>query len=186
MIDTHTLFFIGHLFGIAMGAGGAFMSDLMFFSSIRDRIISRTELHFMRIGSMMVWAGIVVLVITGTGLFLADPDVFLASSKFLTKITIVAVIIINGFVFHIWHIPRLHRHADMHFPSSDEFMRRRPWLLGSGVVSMVSWMFAIILGALRSIPYSYTTAMMFYIVVVILGVSTAYIIRNRLLPHHKN
>ncbi|MEX1112303.1 MAG: hypothetical protein WEC84_02465 [Candidatus Andersenbacteria bacterium] len=186
MIDLGVALTIGHLFGVILGAGGAFTSDLMFFKSVRDRVISKVELDFMRLGSKLVWTGLIIILLTGTSLFLMNMDTYLASPKFLVKVTIVGIIISNGFFFHLSHIPRISRHTDTHYSSSDEFMRKRPWLLGSGVISMVSWISAFLLGSLRSIPFSYVTAMGIYLAVIIIGITIAYSIRNHLLPHHKH
>jgi len=161
------------------------MSDLMFFSSVRDRRITKTELRFMRIGSLMVWAGLAVLIVSGSSLFAGRPAYYLASPKFLLKMTVVAVIVFNGVVFHRYHIPRMHRHAGHHFPSSDEFMRARPWLLISGAVSFSSWLTAFLLGSLRSIPLTYVQGVLLYAAVLAVAMSGALLLRSRLLPHHR-
>ena len=155
------------------------MSDIMFFSTIKDEKVSKTEMRFLRIGSAFVWLGIIVLVVSGLGLFMTNSEGYLASSKFLAKVSIVSIIILNGIFFHISHLPRIKRHVDHHFPSSDEFMRHRPLLLSSGAVSFVSWTSAIILGGLKSVPYSYRAIMLGYLV----AVSVAILIAQVLFKH---
>ncbi len=186
MIDLFITLLIIHLFGVIIGAGGAYASDMMFFHTVRDGKMSRAELGFLKLGSKMVWGGLLVIVLSGLGLFLTKPDVYLASSKFQAKMTIVTVIILNGIIFHRSHLPLMHRHAETHFPSSDEFMRRRPLLLASGVISMVSWTSAIILGMLKHVPYSYTSIIAVYLGVVAIGILVGFFIKSRLLPHHRN
>lgn len=166
LIDIKLFWTIFHLFGVAIGAGGAYMSDIMFFSSIKDEKISATEMRFLKMASKFVWFGIAVLVLSGIGLFFTDMDAYLESSKFLAKVTIVTIIAINGIVFHGMHLPRIERHVGHHFPSSDEFMRHRPLLLVSGAVSFVSWTSVVILGALRSLPFDYLEILGFYLVIV--------------------
>ncbi|MBI1833913.1 MAG: hypothetical protein HYR90_03740 [Candidatus Andersenbacteria bacterium] len=85
---------IFHLVGVILGAGGAVLSDAMFFSSIRDRKLTKTELRFMRMGSHFVWAGLAILVTTGTIIFSSNPEFYMASTKFLAKVTIVSLIIL--------------------------------------------------------------------------------------------
>lgn len=162
-----------HLLGVALGAGGAYMSDLMFFSSARDSRISQTELRFLTLGSIMVWLGLSILFLSGLGLFSLDSAKYLASTKFQAKATIVFIIFLNGLVFHFSHLDRIKRHTDEHFPSSDEFMRKRPILLASGAVSFVSWTSALILGAIPGLPYSYSQIMGGYLVIIALAVSVA-------------
>ena len=41
-INVKTLFLIAHLFGLALGAGGAFISDILFLKSVKDRKITKT------------------------------------------------------------------------------------------------------------------------------------------------
>ena len=184
-MDIYTLLIITHLFGVALGVGGAFVSDLMFFKSVRDQKISGTEIEFLKLGSIAVWAGLALLVVSGTGLFLLDTEQYIASSKFLAKMTIVAVIIINGIVFHTIHIPRIMRHMDHHFPSSDEFMRKRSFLIMSGAVSATSWPCALILGALRDVSYSYTTIMIIYITLLLTATVSALILKDYIVPTNR-
>lgn len=163
-IDAKTIYVIMHIFGAVLGAGGAYVSDAMFFSSIKDRVISGRELQFMKLGSGFVWIGLILTIISGLLLFSTNPEGYLESSKFLIKMCIVGVIFLNGIYFHKGHMPLLHAHTDEHYPSSDEFTRRKKFLIASGVISVTSWTFAIILGVLRSIPIDFTTALLGYVV----------------------
>lgn len=183
MIDSHTLFTIVHLLGVVVGMGGAIASDLTFFSSIRDEKISQTEMRFLRLGGKMVWAGLFVIVVSGALLFAERPDRYLASPKFIAKITVVAILIANGIVFHLVHIPRLHRHAGAHFPSSDEFIRNAPLLLASGATSLVSWLGAFVLGALGRVTFPYAQIMAVYFAVLFSGIAAVILLRKRIIPH---
>lgn len=182
-IEAKTIYVIFHLLGVVIGMGGAFMSDAIFFSSIHDSKISHTEMRFIRLGGRMVWIGLAIIVVSGLLLFSLNTERYLASGKFLAKMTVVAVIIANGAIFHLVHIPRLHRHAGQHFPSSDEFMRKAPLLIASGAVSVVSWTSALILGVFRSVPYSYFTIMGVYVVLVALAVTIALALKRKIVPH---
>ena len=184
-MDQKTILIIIHVFGAVIGAGGAYMSDLLFLKAARDEVISKTEIGFLKLGGKIGWFGLFILVLSGTGLFLLDTEKYLASPKFLVKMTIVAVLIINGIIFHATHIPRMARHAGQHFPSSDEFMRKRPLLLLSGCVSIISWSAALILGMLKSIPYSYETTMLLYAAAVGLAFLGAFTLKNKLVPGRK-
>ena len=180
-IDLKTVYTIVHILGVALGAGGAYVSDVLFLSSIKDEVISKVELRFLKIGSAFVWAGLILLVLSGIALFSTNPDGYLDSSKFLIKMFIVLVIFINGLIFHFTHLPRIGRHADHHLPSSDEFNRKEKILIASGVVSVTSWTFALILGALRAIPLDFTTALVAYIVFELVVVSIALVVSKRLI-----
>jgi len=180
-IDAKTVYTIFHIFGAIIGAGGAYVSDAMFFASIKDEVISKVELRFMKIGSTFVWVGLAILFVSGLLLFSTDPSGFLVSSKFQIKMFVVLIIFLNGLVFHMTHLPRMHRHAGHHYPSSDEFTRKSKFLIASGVVSVTSWTFSIILGSLRIIPIDFTTAFIGYILFEIVFVYTALIFAKKLL-----
>lgn len=181
-MDIKTLFLILHIFGAVIGAGSAFFSDLLFLKSVRDGIISKTEIGFLRLGSMAVWIGLLLLLVSGAGLFFLDVDKYLTSNKFLAKMTVVAILITNGILFHTVHLSRIVRHADQHFPSSDEFMRKSSLLLISGAISVVSWSTAITLGVMKNVPYSYGTIMFWYALALGGAIISALLLKRKLLP----
>ena len=172
-LDAKTIYTIAHIFGAILGAGGAYVSDAMFFSSAKDKIISKRELQFMKIGSSFVWAGLLILIVSGALLFLTNPSGYMESSKFLIKMLIVLVILVNGVYFHARHLPILHRHADSHYTSSAEFIKNKKLLMISGVISITSWTFAVILGGLRMIPIDFVTALIIYIIFEIVAIVIA-------------
>jgi len=178
-IDAKTVYTIFHIFGAVIGAGGAYMSDVMFFSSVKDRVINKLEIRFMKIGSTFVWIGLGLLFVSGILLFLTDPAGYSSSSKFLIKMFIVLIVFINGVIFHFQHLPLINRHTDHHYPSSDEFIRKKKFLIISGVISITSWTFALILGGLHAIPISFITALTLYITIEIIVVSVALLFSKR-------
>jgi len=180
-LDAKTLLTIGHVLGAVIGAGGAYASDLMFFASVRDRKLTAVELSFMRVGSKMVWVGLALLILTGLGIFSLNPEFYLSSSKFLVKMTIVAIITVNGLIFHLAHMPMFRRHSDHHFPSSSEFVRKSPYIMASGAISALSWTWALVLGVLRGLPYSYGQILVAYLMTIAIAIVVALIIRKRLL-----
>lgn len=183
MPSWHVILTISHLLGLALGAGGAFASDWIFLLSAQDGRISRTETRFLSLGSKLVWTGVAILVLSGLGLFLLDPARLIASPKFLAKMSIVLIIILNGISFHFLHLPRIRRHAGEHFPSSDEFMRYRFPLVASGAISFVSWLSALILGAWRGVPFSYSQIMLTYLAVLAFAIFVAWLLKKKLVPN---
>ena len=165
-----------------LGAGGALASDSMFLKSLKDLKVSKTEMSFLQMGSAMVWIGLIILVISGYLLFSLEPDRYLNSDKFLAKMTIVAVILLNGLFLHISLIPRLRRHIGGHLPSSDEFMRKRPYLFTSGAISLVSWLSALTLGALHKVPWSYGEITGAYLLILLVAGLVANLLGRRLIP----
>jgi hypothetical protein len=173
-IDLKTIYTILHLFGVAIGAGGAFMSDAMYLSSVKDKRLLPTEARFLRLGGFMVWSGLFLLVISGILLFSTNPAYYLASDKFLLKMITVGIITVNGLVFHLIHLPVLHRTTDkeaMH--TDDEFKKKSLMIYVSGGISAVSWSAAIILGALRSLPVSLPLGLLTYVLLILGAVAFA-------------
>jgi hypothetical protein len=185
LIDYHTFLIVSHLLGVVIGMGGAFASDFIFLSSVRDERVTLTELRFLRLGGRMVWSGLFLIFISGLFLFATDPVGYIESAKFLSKMTIVSIIFLNGLVFHLIHIPRFHRHASQHFPSSDEFMRAVPLLIVGGAVSSVSWLSAFVLGAWRGIPFGYAEIMSTYLIILGLGIAFGLLMKKKFIPHSR-
>lgn len=182
-IDIKTSLLIGHLFGLAVGAGGAYLSDAMFLLSIKDARFSATELRFLRLASVIIWGGLGLLILTGAGLVSLDWEKYAQSGKFLAKMTIVGIIALNGLVFHYFHLPMINRHVGLPFAAANEFLRRRPLLLASGAISMVSWSSAIVLGAFRSLPWSYSHIMLGYALMIAMAVTFAVMFHTLIIPH---
>jgi hypothetical protein len=164
-IDLKTFYTIVHLMGVVLGAGGAAVSGVMFLNTIRDRIITKTEIRFLKLGSVMVWVGVAVVLISGSLLFSLDPTKYFASSKFLSKMAIVVIIICNGVLYHLYHLPKLIQESGGHFT-----FRSHRVLFVSGGVSLVSWVYTVVLGALKTVPYSFATIMLVYVVLLVLSI----------------
>lgn len=181
--DAKTLWTILHLFGVVLGAGGAYLGDTLFFFSTRNGVLSAVELSFLKRMGSFVWVGLALLLVSGIGLFLLDPERYLASSKFLSKMVIVAVIAANGVIFHTVHFKVLKSLIGVPFRSSKEFRRKGLFMLMSGAVSVVSWTSALVLGSLRSLPFTVGEILGVYAVMVLCAVSAALVFRRFFLHH---
>ena len=180
-VDLKTIYTILHLFGVVLGAGGAFVSDGIFISTIKDERITKTELRFIEVGGRMVWVGVGILLLSGALLVSTDVAGYLASSKFLVKMAIVGVIILNGIFIHRVLRPCLEEHQGELLSESPLFTLHAPQLVLGGVISMVSWISTIILGSLRGIPYTFTEGMIFYVAALLLGFIFALFFHRKLL-----
>ena len=117
----------------------------------------------------------------GAFIFASDMHKYLNSDKFLAKMTIVLVLTINGFLFHLRHIPWLGKHENHVLSKLPDFKRRRLELMLSGAASSISWLSALILGTFKSIPYNYTEIMLVYLGFLAISLFGAVILRKRLL-----
>lgn len=180
-IDTKTVYTIIHVFGAIIGAGGAFVSDGMFFDTVKDGQVAKRELEFMKLGGKFVWLGLSILFVSGILLVSTDPSTYLASHKFLVKVTIVGIIVLNGIIFHTIHIPHIRNHLGIKLSESVTFLKKSSFIMMSGALSFVSWVFTVILGSLRHVPYQYTEILSVYVVCVALAMIVALNMKNRML-----
>jgi hypothetical protein len=180
-IDTRTALLVLHVFSAIIGAGGAFVGDGIFLTAIKDGRITHDELHLINRGSIFVLAGLAGLILSGIGLVTLDPAFYFSSSKFLAKISIVGVIIVNGIILHKIHLPVLRKYAGRELAKEAEFVQKSSFLMISGVISMVSWTSTVLLGMMRAIPYEYEIIMTVYIVLIGGGILNGLLLKKKLL-----
>lgn len=180
-LTIRNLVLIFHLIGIGVGFGGAIASDFVFTAAIRDWKINRTEYRILKILSRMVWIGLSLLIASGIVLVLLNPELYLDSSKFWAKMTIVAVLTVNGIVFHFKHIPMIGKCLDADLKTHEVFINNSRALFVSGAISMVSWFSALVLGGLRATPFSYGFIMGIYLLVLGLAIGLSLLLCNKLL-----
>jgi hypothetical protein len=160
-----------HLLGLTFGIGGATATDLLFMKFLKDFKISHFEADTMRTMSQLIWFGLALLIISGVGLFFADPGTLIQSSKFLAKMVVVIVIILNGFALNLYITPRLvHMTFDRKHPHAQQLHRARHIAFALGAISFTSWYTAFILGSLRSIPLSLASILSIYFGILVLAV----------------
>lgn len=180
-MDLKTIFVIIHLLGTAAGAGGAFVTDLMFTYSTKDKILDEKEINFISLGSRAVWIGIFIIVLSGIALFALNPERYLASAKFQAKMTIVAILLVNGVIFHKKHLPLLRSQIGKNLLASEEFVKKSAGLYLSGAISITSWISAFALGALHSLPYSYFTIIAVYLLILAIAAISSQFARKMFL-----
>src|SRR5436190_1158979 len=83
----------------------------------------------------------------------------------------------SGAIFHFLHMPRLVRYADRSFARDDSFWRGNRSLFVSGGISGISWVCVIILGALRTTPFSYVEIILFYAALLLASILGALVLR---------
>lgn len=176
-IDLRTSFVIFHLFAVILGAGSAFMTDVIFMYSAKDKVLDKKEFQFVSLGSKMVWFGILLIILSGALLFILAPERLIESTKFQAKMTIIAILIINGIVFHKIHLPFLKTQIDKKLTTSKEFIKRSKGLFVSGAISTTSWLSALLLGVLWGIPYPYWIIMSVYLLLVLIAVLFSFLAR---------
>lgn len=153
--------------------GAAFAADILFNFYRADRNLSRMEIGTLTVLSRVVWYGLFAVIISGGVIFLSDPARYSASTKFLAKMTIVGILIVNGIVLDrfIWrHMLR----GGFFIARREAWTRRAAFVYGT--VSIISWIFALTLGMLHSVRSSYGYIMAIYGIILIIGIIISLII----------
>lgn len=178
-VEYKSYFTLLHLFGFALGVGGATISDVLFFKFLKDFKITPEERDVLKTMSQIVWFGLLIIVISGIAIFLPESEKLLASGKFLTKVCVVAVIIINGAVLNLLITPKLLTIAwKENGMNVKKVSRMSNIAFATGAVSFVSWYTAFILGFAKNVPYSFTQLTSAYIGVLLVGVIGSQIFRK--------
>ncbi|MDQ5901415.1 MAG: hypothetical protein QG580_130 [Patescibacteria group bacterium] len=161
-----------HAFAAAIGVGAATVTDIFFFKFLKDYRISESEHKIMGTLSSVIWIALGVLVLTGVGLLIQNQEVLMQSSKFLTKVVAVLVLIVNGAMLNLVVSPKLMdiTFGDEHSHAKGElhFMRKLAFALGG--ISISSWYVVFILGSIRKIPISAGAGISIYVLILVLAI----------------
>ncbi|OGZ94950.1 MAG: hypothetical protein A2847_02095 [Candidatus Sungbacteria bacterium RIFCSPHIGHO2_01_FULL_50_25] len=141
-----------HILSMAIGIGGATFTDILFFRFLRDFTISDWESDVLKVFSQVIWFALAIVILTGLGLFFGDAERYLHSSKFLAKMVIVGILVINGAALNLYITPRFlamfSKSRELFESKNAVRLRRFSFALGS--ISLLSWYSAFILGSMRS------------------------------------
>lgn len=179
--ESKPYFVILHILGVFIGMGGALFADVAFSFFGRDKELSVKELLWFDRISKMVWFGLGIIIISGIGIFFSDPGFYLISSKFLSKMTVVLVLTINGFVLYKFVQPAL---VEKDFLVSIQARKIRRLAFICGSVSLVSWLSALALALQESLPFSYLEIVSVYSLVLVVGVIVSLIFEKYIFSKH--
>lgn len=174
---------IFHVLGVSLGVGGAIITDLFFFRFLKDFRISQEEADILRMLSNVIWTAIIILIVTGIGLFWPESERLLESSKFLVKITAVLVLVANGFLLNFKIAPRLMEIVfDKEYDQGQKELRYLKHLaFFSGAVSITSWLFIFVLGSLRSVPVSFGNLLLVYVGLLVVAYLSSRILESKIM-----
>lgn len=168
-VQMKPIIVIIHAFAGAIGIGATTVTDLLFFKFLSDRVVSKDEKETMDVVSKILWTALIILIITGVGLFLSDPVRYAASSKFLVKVCIVGVIFLNGILLSTYLGPRLQRLQFNTTEALSKYTGFKRLAFISGVVSISSWYASFLLGLLPSIPLTFGQGILIYLGILCFG-----------------
>lgn len=172
LVTYKSIFVVAHALAAAVGLGAVIVTDSLFFRYLKDFKISAKEEETMSTISRVVWAAIALLIITGAALFFSGPLDYLTKSKFIIKMVVFAVIVVNGVVLSVWISPYLKKisFGPVEKQPATKIRVIRRIAFAAGVVSLISWVTVFILGSVRSIPLTVGQGLVGYAILVGLGV----------------
>lgn len=178
IMDIALLLTFFHIIGVAIGVGGATVSDVLFFRALKDKRISADELGLLHTLGMMLWVGLIILIASGLGFvtlqyMMSGTSSYIVSAWFQAKMTIIAILFTNAFVMHLYVFPFMKKHVGLtltHAKVSPHFSL----LAATGVVSIVSWYSALTLGVTRGLDFTYGMIVNLYLVILVFGILVAY------------
>lgn len=178
--EYKTISVIVHVLSVVVGMGSALVSDILFNLYIKDKKIQKHENKTLSKLSAIVWISLVFIVLSGLALFLSDPIKYSQSVKFLVKMTVVGVIIVNGYAF--WRLihPALRKLNFTDINMHHKYVKIRKASFAMGAVSLASWLLAFILGMLGHIPLTYLEAISGYIALCFGGILFSQIVEYKI------
>lgn len=174
---------IGHLMGVALGAGGATMSDILFLMSISDNKLDRSEVKLLKKVSKIVITGLILLYITGIGFVITEE---MLTPRFFAKMTVVLIATCNGFFMHQYLFPLFDQCAEKEWDIlSEHVLPHAPIIASAGVISAISWFSALILGVWRTLTASYLQIITGYIGILLIGIISINLVLLLIVYHPK-
>lgn len=185
-VNLSTFLVIAHVIGVALGTGGAALSDFLFFKSIKDKMISKDEFESLMTASKVIWVGLFILILSGLAMFLLiylerGSIPMLASPKWQAKLTWVGIIFINGVFFKRVIFSKIKSLVGKEL--SQENTKSVLWLFAtSGFISIFSWYSVTIISLLpRSFRPPYFFLVGLYLVILIIGIAISrFVLKKKL------
>ena len=176
-MEWGTIWVIMHIIAIVLAMSAVTISDIAVTLALTDSKHGPPSYKILRICSLGIWIGLLLMVPSGIGLFLDRPGEFMQSGKFLAKMVIVLTLVINGVFLHRTVLPKILGldHQDWLW-RNEKFSRVMNLAIPAGVVSLVSWWGALLLGAAGRQPWTLTQVLSIYFGIIVLGITIGFLV----------
>lgn len=177
-MDYMELLRVFHLIGLAFGVGGSVVADSLMGKAVLTNKIDDRQLGMMQHVGSIVTTGLIISVLSGIGFLtvyaLTSPELLL-NPKLWAKLTVVAILSINGIVLHKVILPFLASRLGQPL-FTKQVVKQAHLTMSVGAISFVSWYTALILGSWAAFNFIYSYALIFGIYVAVL--TCALIVAN--------
>jgi hypothetical protein len=152
-----------HILGVVLGLGATLVVDIMFIHFLGNLRISKKESIVMHLLSQMIMLGLILLILSGIALFLTDVEGYLNSPRFLMKMTVVLVAILNGGALNLYITPKMEK-ISMRKGEERRNEGFKSIAFALGGISIVSWLSAYFLAMIKDLSaFSYLTMFSVYV-----------------------
>lgn len=165
LAEHRETFFLIHLSGLALGLGGATLTNIFFFKFLKDFRVSEGEWETLRTILQVIWFALLVLVLGGLGFYLGNGAALGRLDNFRVEVIAVLIIILNGAFFNLIYQPKLMKISlrERHDHQVGELHLLRKLAYALGAISLVSWYAAFLLSILDSPPFDFGLLLLFYL-----------------------
>ncbi|HEY4502823.1 MAG TPA: hypothetical protein VJC14_00075 [Candidatus Paceibacterota bacterium] len=167
---------VAHVLAVVLGMGAALTSDILFSFFSKDKELNATEISTLSILAKIVSYGLILIALSGIIIFLSSPEYYLNSAKFLAKMSILLVLIFNGYVLNKYIWPHL---LNKDFFTSEKERGTRRLAFVCGAISVVSWLSVCTLGVLNSLNMAYGLIMGIYLSIICFGSIVALLVERK-------
>lgn len=165
-----------HVMGVVFGMGGALTSDVLFSFFSKDKKLNKTEISTLSILAKLVLWSLIIISVSGIAIFLSDVEKYLQSHKFLAKMSILVVLLLNGYILNRYVWPHLLHNK---FFKAKKERNVRKLAFACGAVSVISWVSVCALGVLDNLSTSYKLITSIYLLVTLLGIGVSLVIEKK-------
>ena|SRR3989344_514359 len=174
--DLKTPATVLHVISVITGMGAALMSDLLFSFFSKDKKLSRGEIATLSVLARVVLYSLVCIVLSGIFIFLTDVDKYIHSAKFLAKMSILAILLANGYFLNKYIWPHLLNKNFFTF-KKERGIRRLAFMCGA--ISVISWLSVCTLGILDDLNMRYISIISVYALVTVCGVAISFLVEKK-------
>jgi hypothetical protein len=156
MSDLKSAIMLVHIIGLALGLGGAWITDIFLTKYVTKHSITLEKFQFVEFASKVVCYGLALLWASGIGFvayyYFFSPE-YLFNEKVWAKAFIVMILTVNGVFVHLYVLPivRLCIGSPLLAMVSPKVAHK---LTTVCVVSVLSWMFPLLLGVSKTLNFS--------------------------------
>lgn len=170
-VGLHTAYLFVFSVALGLGIGASALSHLLMLFAARDGRVSRDEYRLLKLSRSVVWAALAGYGFAGLGLFTLAFESMLGLGVFYASMTIAAILATSEFLFLFRHLPRVRA-------EHEGSAALDAYLLESGAVSAVSWIFLMLHHVLYRSDIGYFAFMALYTGAVAAAVFATWLARR--------